>query len=60
MTSDNDTDTWHCDATTLTMPRVTHKDLTRGILIFIFQKIKIFLKKFKKSKKPQTDMWHVD
>jgi len=36
----------------LTMPRVTHRDLTRGIFNFFFKKLKkinFFLKKSKKS-----------
>jgi len=43
MTSDNGTNTWHWQChVALAMPRVTHKDLTRGIF---FPK---YLKKIKK------------
>jgi len=44
MTSDSDIDTWHYNATwhwqcrvALTMPRVTHRDLTRGIFNFFLK-----------------------
>jgi len=44
------------------MPRVTHRDLTRGIFNFFLKKFKKKLKqKLKqKTKKPQIDTWHVD
>jgi len=35
----------------IAMPRVTHRDLTRGIFIFIFKKIKRKILKFKKNQK---------
>ena len=48
----------------ITMPRVTHRDLTRGILNFFKKNLKIKKKKLKfflkKSKKPHIDTWHVD
>jgi len=40
MASDSDTDTWHYVAlqchVALTMPRVTQRDLTRGIFFYFF------------------------
>jgi len=50
------------------MPRVTHRDLTRGIFNFFKKKFKKKIKKLKKkfnfikkkSKKLQIDTWHVD
>jgi len=51
MTSDNDIDTWHCNATCHTQGLDTCH--------FFFKNLKKF-KKFKKIKKSQTDMWHVD
>jgi len=44
MTSDSDTDTWHCNAMWhcqchVSHTRVTHRNLTRGIFYFYFQKI---------------------
>jgi len=46
------------------MPRVTQRDLTRDIYLFIYffkklKKLRKNQKKLKKSKKPYINMWHV-
>jgi len=49
MTSDSDTDMWHCNATWHWQCHVSHRDLTRDIFIYFFKKKLIFFKKNQKN-----------